>query len=119
MGKNNIELYNIAKKYLGQGGARFRKYCGLPAGSAWCNAYVTYIFNEGGDALLYCGGKKQTYCPASIKLCRADMAQIPIYLALPMDVIYFDWEPNGVPNHIGFVRERKSDTDISGSLDHG
>lgn len=112
MGKNNIELYNIAKKYLGQGGARFRKYCGLPAGSAWCNAYVTYIFNEGGDALLYCGGKKQTYCPASIKLCRASMAQIPIYLALPMDVIYFDWEPNGTPNHIGFVRERKSDQEI-------
>ena len=112
MGKNNIELYNIAKKYLGQGGARFRKYCGLPSGAAWCNAYVTYIFNEGGDALLYCNGKKMTYCPTSIKLCRNDMAQIPIYLALPMDVIYFDWEPNGTPNHIGFVRERKSDQEI-------
>lgn len=113
MGKNNTELLKIASKYLGQGGARFRKYCGLPSGAAWCNAFVTYIFNEGGDAALYCGGKKQTYCPTSMKLCAKDMAQIPLYLAMPMDVIYFDWDRNGVPNHIGFVRSRVSTSSIN------
>ena len=112
MGKNSTELLKIAQKYLGQGGARFRKYCGLPGGAAWCNAFVTYIFNEGGDSALYCGGKKQTYCPTSMKLCAKDMAQIPLYLAMPMDVIYFDWDRNGVPNHIGFVRSKKSTSDI-------
>lgn len=113
MGKNNTELLKIAQKYLGQGGARFRKYCGLPSGAAWCNAYVTYIFNEGGDASLYCNGKKQTYCPTSMKLCAKDMAQIPMYLAMPMDVIYFDWDRNGVPNHIGFVRSKVSTETIN------
>lgn len=112
MGKNNTELLKIAQKYLGQGGSRFRKYCGLPSGAAWCNAFVCYIFNEGGDSALFYGGKKVTYCPTSIKWCQKNLAQIPVYLALPMDVIYFDWEPNGIPNHIGFVRERKSDTQI-------
>lgn len=112
MGKSNIELLAIARKYLGQGGSRFRKYCGLPSGSAWCDAYVTTIFHEGDESKLYCNGTKQTYCPTSMKICYSTMAQIPIYLALPMDVIFFDWDLNGVPNHIGFVRERKSDTDV-------
>jgi YD repeat-containing protein len=112
MGKSNTELLKIAQKHLGQGGAVFRRFCGLPAGSAWCNAFVCYVANEGGDSSLYFDGRKMTYCPTSMKWCRSNLAQIPIYLALPMDIIYFDWEPNGVPNHIGFVRERKSDEEI-------
>lgn len=112
MGVNNFELLRIAESHLGQGGSRFRKFCGLPAGAAWCNAFVCYIFNEGGDASLFYGGKKVTYCPTSMAWCRKNLAQIPIYLALPMDVIYFDWEPNNVPNHIGFVRERVSDLEV-------
>ena len=108
MGKNNEQLLKIAQKHLGEGGAKFRKFCGLPAGSAWCNAFVDYIANEGGDAQLYFNSKKETYCPHSIKWCQANLAQIPQYLALPMDIIYFDWDRNGVPNHIGFVRSKKS-----------
>ena len=112
MGKNNFELLKIAQSHLGQNGTRFRKFCGLPAGSAWCNAFVDYVANEGGDSSLYFNGSKMTYCPTSMKWCQNNLAQIPIYLALPMDIIYFDWEPNGVPNHIGFVRERKSDLEV-------
>jgi len=108
----NFEMLKVAQKYLGQGGSRFRKFCGLPSGSAWCNAYVDYIFNESGNTSLFCNGRKVTYCPTSMKWCQNNLAQIPIYLALPCDVIYFDWEPNGVPNHIGLVRERKSDLEI-------
>ena len=112
MGKSNIEQLNIAKKYLGQGGSHFRKYCGLPAGAAWCDAYVTTIFHEAGNKDLFCGGTKQTYCPTTIKWCYNNLASIPPYLALPSDIIFFDWELNGVPNHIGFVRERKSCDEI-------
>lgn len=107
MGKSNIEQLNIAKKYIGYGGSKFRKYCGLPSGAAWCDAYVTTIFHEAGNASLFCNGTKQTYCPTTIKWCLKNLASIPPYLALPSDIIFFDWELNGVPNHIGFVRERK------------
>ena len=112
MGKSNIEQLNIAKKYIGYGGSKFRKYCGLPSGSAWCDAYVTTIFHEAGNASLFCNGTKQTYCPTTIKWCYNNLASIPPYLALPSDIIFFDWELNGVPNHIGFVRERKSCDEI-------
>ena len=112
MGKNNTELLKIAQKHLGEGGAKFRRFCGLPAGAAWCNAFVDYVANEGDDESLYFDGRKMTYCPTSMSWCRKNLAQIPIYLALPMDIIYFDWEPNGIPNHIGFVRARKSDAEV-------
>lgn len=112
MGKNNIETYNYAKQFLGKGGATFRKYCGLPSGTAYCDAFVTYIFHHTGNASLFCGGKKQTYCPTTIKIVAKEMAQIPLYLAMPMDVIFFDWDRNGNPNHIGFVRARKSTSEI-------
>ena len=110
MGKNNVELLKIAEKYLGQGGSRFNRYCG--SSGAWCCAFVTYIFHEGGDSPLFYGGKKVVYCPNAIAWCRANLAQIPIYLALPMDIIFFDWNANNVPDHIGFVRERKSDQEV-------
>lgn len=108
----NTELLKIAQKHLGQGGARFRKFCGLPSGAAWCNAFVDYVANEGGVSSLYFNGKKMTYCPTSMSWCSKNLACVPLYLALPMDIIYFDWEPNNVPNHIGFVRERKNCDEI-------
>lgn len=120
--KSNTEQLKIAQKYLGNGGARFRKYCGLGGSAPWCNAFVSYIFHEATNDSLFCNGAKETYCPHSIKWCYDNLASIPIYLALPSDVIYFDWEVNGVPNHIGFVRARKSATEIytiEGNTDGG
>lgn len=105
--KTNTEQLAIALKYVGYGGSKFRKYCGLPAGAAWCDAYVTTIFAEAGNKSLFCDGTKQTYCPTTIKWCYKNLASVPPFLALPSDIIFFDWELNGTPNHIGFVRERK------------
>lgn len=105
--KTNTEQLAIALKYVGCGGSKFRKYCGLPAGAAWCDAYVTTIFAEAGNKSLFCDGTKQTYCPTTIKWCYKNLASVPPFLALPSDIIFFDWELNGTPNHIGFVRERK------------
>lgn len=111
MGKNNTQLLALAKNHLGEGGARFRRYCGM-SGGAWCCAFVTYMFHEGDDSPLFYGGKKVVYCPTAIQWCKANLAQIPIYLALPMDIIFFDWNNNNIPDHIGFVRERKSDQEV-------
>ena len=111
MGKNNTQLLALAKNHLGEGGARFRRYCGM-SGGAWCCAFVTYMFHEGDDSPLFYGGKKVVYCPTAIQWCKANLAQIPIYLSLPMDIIFFDWNANNVPDHIGFVRERHTDVDV-------
>ena len=108
MGKNNIELLRFAESFKGKGGAIFRSYCGLGPNDPYCCAYITYLFQKGGDSALFYGGKKVVYCPNALSWCRANLAMIPLYMALPSDIIYFDWQPNGVPDHIGLVRERKS-----------
>lgn len=110
--KMRSEVLRIAESYLDHGGAEFRKFAGLPAGASYCNAYVDYVAKEGGVASLYFSGKKETYCPHSIEWCKKNLAQVPLYWALPVDIIYFDWEPNGRPNHIGLVRSRRSSTSI-------
>lgn len=110
--KSRSEVLRIAESYIGDGGAVFRKFAGLPAGASYCNAYVDYVAYKGGVSSLYFNGKKETYCPHSIEWCKKNLAQVPLYWALPVDIIYFDWEPNGKPNHIGLVREKKSSTVI-------
>lgn len=120
--KSNREVLKIAQSHLGQNGSRFRKFAGLPAGAAWCNAFVDYVANEGGVAKLYFNGKRETYCPHSIQWCKKNLAEVPLYLALPMDIIYFDWDRNGNPNHIGLVRGKKGPSaiyTIEGNTDGG
>ncbi len=112
MGMNNVQLYAFAKSFLGRGGAIFRQFCGLPSDAAWCAAFVSYIFAKGDDASLFYGGRKVVYVPYAETWMRANLAYIPIFLAMPMDVITFDWNNNRTPDHIGFVRQRKSDMDI-------
>ena len=110
--KSNTDVIKTAKKYLNHGGSGFRNYAGLPAGSSWCNAYVDYVAYESGVKRLYFDGKKETYCPHSIQWCKKNLAQVPLFLAMAGDIIYFDWDKNGRPNHIGLVRSRNSTDSI-------
>lgn len=109
---NNQQLFELAESYLGEGGRTFRNFCGLPSGAAYCAAFVSYVFYKGGDASLFYGGKRVAYVPWAETWMRANLAQIPLYLAMPSDAITFDWNNNGTPDHIGFVRKRLSDTAI-------
>lgn len=106
--KSNIEQLKIAQKYLGD---RCNKCCGMS--SNCCCKYVCKIFRESGNASLFYDGKTVVYCPTAIKWCMANLAEIPLYLALPSDVIFFDWNGNGDPDHIGFVRSRVTTTEIA------
>ena len=106
------QVYNVAKAHLGHSGSHARSFCGLGGGQPYCCAYVAMCMHKSGGAKLFYGGKKCTYCPAAIKWCKANLAEIPFYLAMPMDFIFFDWQPNGNPDHIGFVLEKISTNKI-------
>ena len=105
-------IVNLAEKQLGSRGSAAKAYCGLPSGANYCDAFVSWLFYKEGCRQYFCDGKKQTYCPTTIEILRKEMPMLPIYLGLPGDVILFDWEPNGNPNHIGIVRNRVSDLEI-------
>lgn len=105
-------IVKLAESQLGTRGADAKKYCGLPSNANYCDAFVSWLFYKEDAKEYFCDGKKQTYCPTTIKILRKEMPMLPIYLGLPGDVIFFDWEPNGNPNHIGIVRNRVSDLEI-------
>jgi len=110
----NTQLLAIAKKQIGNGGSKYRSY--VHAGGNYCNMYVYWLYNANGCASLLPLPKTnyyRTYCPDSIKWCRKNLAEIPPYLAQACDIIYMDWEPNGVPNHIGIVNHKISSTAIA------
>ena len=110
----NTQLLAIAKKQLGNGGAKYRNYVGAPGN--YCNMFVYWLYNANGCASLLPLPKSnymRAYCPSSIKWCRKNLAEIPPYIAMACDIIYFDWEPNGNPNHIGIVDHKISTSQIA------
>lgn len=105
---SNIQLLDVAKKQLGNTGGKYRKYVGQ--GGSWCDMFAFWLYDANGcGSLLTWKGNQRYYCPASIQWCNKHLAMIPIYLAMPCDIIYFDWDKNGRPNHVGIV-ESKVDT---------
>lgn len=110
---NNFEMIKFAEGFLGQGGSVFRAFAGLGSGQPWCAAFVSYIFHKSDNKKLFCDGQIQTYCPSAIKWCYDNLALLPMYLVMPGDIIFFDWQPNGRPDHIGLVEGRVSDLKVS------
>ena len=105
---------NKFKSHLGDGGAKAHKYCHM-SGGPWCCAEVSLVYGETNKNLFY-GGKYCTYCPNAIKWCRAYLAELPMYLAMGGDIIFFDWNANGVPDHIGEV-DHRIDTDTIATVE--
>lgn len=110
----NTALLAIARKQIGNGGGKYRDY--VHASGDYCNMFVFWLYDANGCGSLFALPKRnyyRTYCPDSIKWCRENLAEIPPYLAMACDIIYMDWEPNGIPNHIGIVDHKISTAKIS------
>ena len=109
--KTNKQLLEVAIKQIGNTGGEYRSY--VHASGSWCDMFVFWLFDANGcGSLIPWKGKQRTYCPASIKWCNSNLAQIPIYLAMACDIIYFDWDKNATPNHIGIVESKVSTSEI-------
>lgn len=102
------EVLAVAKSHLGHYGEHARSFCHLGSGQPYCCAFVRMCTSKAGGAKLFYDGKMVTYCPNAIKWCKANLAELPFYLSMPMDFIFFDWQPNYIPDHIGFVYEKIS-----------
>ena len=98
--KSNTEQFKMAKKDLGES---CRQCCSM--GNNCCCYFVSKAFKQAGNGSLFYNGVTVTYCPNAIKWCKANLAMIPPYLAMQDDIIFFDWNLNGEPNHIGLVDE--------------
>lgn len=99
-----------AKKHLGyvEGPKKdniFGKWYGSN-GTAWCAAFVSYCLNRAGGGDLIKGAqtaKGFNSCGSGIKFFKAKKAWFPVASAKPGDLCFFDWDHDGVQDHVGIV----------------
>ena len=108
----NKELLAIAIKQLGNTGGKYRSYVG--EGGSWCDMFVYWLYhaNGCGELLNWTTKAEKINCPSSIKWCEKNLAEIPPYLAMACDLVYYDWDKNGKPNHIGIVESHWTNNKI-------
>lgn len=97
------KIIEKAKTYLGFGPHTFNYDFGVPDDTAWCCIFVWYIFKHTGNSKLFYNGGKVAYCPYAIFWCKENLREIAPHNALPGDIVFFDWNENGSPDHIGFI----------------
>ena len=66
----------------------------------WCAVFIWWLFYRSNAAQLYYGGEKTAYCPALLQYYESK-GQIVSGGYKPGDLIFFDFNGNGTPDHIG------------------
>lgn len=97
------QIIDKAKTYIGFGPTTFTKAYGVPHSTAWCCIFVWYIFKQCNASNLFFNGGKTAYCPDAMAWCRANLQRVSPAQAAEGDIVFFDWNNNNSPDHIGFI----------------
>ena len=114
------ELVNLALSQLGnEGGEKYWRWAGLDTRCEWCALFVSWCGDQTGlrasgqipyfsfvsDGVDWFKDKGQWIDGSKVNSSNYDK------LIYPGMIIFFDWEPDGKPNHVGIVT-RVSDGNI-------
>lgn len=112
VGSGSNELVNLALSQLGnKGGEKFWKWAGSKKRIAWCALFVSWCadktglraagkipyFSFVGDGVHWFKTKGKWIKGSDVNSSNYDK------LVQPGMIIFFDWEPDGKPNHVGIV----------------
>ena len=112
MGLSSSELANLALSQLGnEGGEKFWKWAGLDTRCEWCALFVSWCADQTG---LMASGQIPYFSFVSDgvdwfkthdKWLDGSEVNSSNYdkVVYPGMIIFFDWEPDGNPNHVGIV----------------
>lgn len=67
---------------------------------AWCCVFLWWLFQQAGAPELFFNGRKTAYCPALLTYHRS-IGQAVSGEYQPGDIVFFDFDENGVANHVG------------------
>ena len=112
VGQGSSELVNLALSQLGnEGGEKFWRWAGLEERCAWCALFVSWCADQTGlmasgqipyfsfvsDGVDWFKDKGRWIDGSEVNSSNYDK------LIQPGMIIFFDWEPDGKPNHVGIV----------------
>lgn len=87
--------------YAAKTGQRYYGTSGVP----YCAMEVSYVFDRAGMSI-FGDGRMYAYCPYIVRDARAAGRLRSFDDILPGDVILFDWDEDGVADHVGFAVRR-------------
>lgn len=70
---------------------------------AWCVVFIWWLFRELGSSSQFCDGRKMASVPATYNWFKQS-GQL-VSKPEPGDIVFFDFNRNGTPDHIGIVCE--------------
>ena len=105
------ELVNLALSQLGnEGGEKFWRWAGLDSRCAWCALFVSWCADQTGllgtqipyfsfvsDGVSWFKSHDKWIDGSEVNSTNYDK------VVYPGMIIFFDWEPDGNPNHVGIV----------------
>jgi len=99
--KGNQSIVDIALAQMGNaGGYTYWSWYGWQSRVAWCACFVSWCINQAGKSEPYFA-----YCPygANWYSQHGQWARRGYEHIAPGDVIFFDWESDGITDHVGIV----------------
>ena len=111
VGLGSNELVNLALSQLGnEGGEKFWRWAGLDSRCAWCALFVSWCADQTGligtqipyfsfvsDGVEWYQNNEKWIDGTEVNSSNCEQ------LIQPGMLIFFDWEPDGYPNHVGIV----------------
>ena len=112
IGLGSNELVNLALSQLGnKGGEKYWRWAGLSSRCEWCALFVSWCGDKTGlraagqipyfsfvsDGVSFYKNKGKWIDGSEVNTSNYDK------LIQPGMIIFFDWEPDGKPNHVGIV----------------
>lgn len=107
----NHDVVQIAQSQIGNiGGRPYWSWYGFNSRVEWCACFVSWVMNEAG--LIEDGTvPKFAYCPTGIQWFKQhNQWQDRKYTPAPGDIIFFDWQNDGVSDHVGIVEKVENGT---------
>lgn len=110
MSEGSAAMVAVAQSQLGiDGGLKFCEWYGYPYRVEWCAIFVSWCADQCGyiDAGVV---PKFAYCPEGANWFIANgQWQGRDYTPVPGDIIFFDWENDGIADHVGIVELVEND----------
>ena len=105
---------------IGNHGDKYWKWYGFNHRVEWCAVFVSYIANQNG--ILNTKVPKFVWVKVGVDYYKEKklLKKPKEYTPKPADIIFFDWNNNGVIDHVGFVEKVVNNTvyTIEGNVDH-
>lgn len=104
-GEGNIDMVNIASSQIGNiGGEPYWSWYGFDSHVPWCAVFVSWVANQSGigtDIIPKFSGVR-----SGISWFRnKGLYRNKNYTARPGDLIFFDWNADGLADHVGLVKK--------------